>query len=138
MTDKKAIDQPFLQVKLAKTNAATNGIKLTVSGIDAKDDPSTDDLPVNDELAIPSTIKQDEKTTTDTAVGINWSPVTDALSYDVKADGMVYRSLKNQHSFCHRLKNKLSTRSKYERSQRMPCRNGVINKPLALMKIRCA
>ncbi|MDE3305578.1 DUF5110 domain-containing protein [Lacticaseibacillus paracasei] len=73
LTDKKAIDQTFLQVKLAKTNAATNGIKLTVSGIDAKDDPSTDDLPVNDELAIPSTIKQDEKTTTDTAVGINWS-----------------------------------------------------------------
>lgn len=94
LTDKKAIDQTFLQVKLAKTNAATNGIKLTVSGIDAKDDPSTDDLPVNDELAIPSTIKQDEKTTTDTAVGINWSPVTDALSYDVKADGVVYRSLK--------------------------------------------
>ncbi|WLV77895.1 glycoside hydrolase family 31 protein [Lacticaseibacillus parahuelsenbergensis] len=89
----KQIDQNFLQVKLDKTNVKTNAIKLTVSGIDATDDPTTGDLPESDQVPVPTDVKQDDKTTTDTAVGINWSPVKDAASYDVKADGVTYRNL---------------------------------------------
>lgn len=89
----KSIDQNFLQVKLEKTNVKSNAIKLTVDGINATDDPTTEALPESDEVAVPTEIKQNDQTTTDTTVGIDWKPVNDATSYDVKADGVVYRNL---------------------------------------------
>lgn len=82
---------PKLYVKSAeKVDITTHGFKVVVEGFENVQDLGKDEL--NESLTVPTGLSEVSKTHSEIHVG--WNDVAGAASYDVEADGVVYRNVK--------------------------------------------
>lgn len=85
MADKTS--SPKLYVKFAKTDAQANAQTLTIEGF-ANDGNIPEDK-VNENLAAPEELTDDETRKTPTSNTLTWQPVEGATSYEILVDGVI-------------------------------------------------
>lgn len=83
--------RPKLYVKSTeKVDITSNNFKVVVEGFENIQDLGVDEL--NEGLAVPTGLAEVEKT--DSRIILGWNAVDTAETYDVEADGIVYRNIK--------------------------------------------
>lgn len=96
--------QNFLRIKLEQTDVSQNGIEVTIDGIKDKSNPLNKIPPEDKNLAIPSDLSQDNEETTSSSIAVSWKPVAGSISYNIKADGVVYTGIKEPKFVLNNLK----------------------------------
>ncbi len=81
---------PKLYVKSTeKVDITAYDYKVVISGFDNTEDLGVDEL--NESMAVPTNVVETEKTSKD--ITISWEETQEAVTYDVEADGIVYRNI---------------------------------------------
>ncbi len=90
---------PKLFVKSTnKINVLENKLEVTVEGFENAQVLSKDELNAN--LSIPTNVANNTTVTTSKQIGVSWNAVDNATSYDVEADGIIFKNI-TEPNFVH-------------------------------------
>ena len=98
------LEQSFLRMKISQTDIVQTDLTVNITGVDATPVAVNKIPAVNDTVAIPVELKQDETQTTDTAISVLWEPVLRSESYQLKIDHLLYTNIKKPQFTLNSLK----------------------------------